>query len=371
VTLGVLLVAMLLDTLSATQQDAASNVDPFELVQPDVPLSHEDRQALVRGETIATTLEADARSHLVVFAASRLQTTPARFVDSMRDITQIWRGRSVPSTGIFSEPIGAEDVAAIRLTEDDLNAARRCKPGDCAIKLSDVEMARIGRPAHENGREWQARTQAAFRSVLLDRLQSYRKGGLSQLGPFHDHEETIEPHAVFTRLLADASIVKKHALQAVTYLERYPLAPLPPGTEDHLYWLETVQSPKPTLQALHQVIHRGSLESAEGGSAVEVVVVTRQIFATHYINGSIALTLLVRTRDGHRYMFYVNRISADGLGGWLPRVRRYFIERRIREAARETFTALTRKIELNADERVRAAQTLTVDAQRRSRVARP
>ena len=48
------------------------------------------------------------------------------------------------------------------------------------------------------------------------------------------------------------------------------------------------------------------------------------------------------------YMFYINRTSADGLTGWLPQVRRYFIEQRVRGAARAAFTALKRNIEFNA-----------------------
>ena len=346
VTFGVLLVAIVLDSLTAAERNSRSNVDPFDFVAPAVPLSRQDRQALLRGDTLAKTVEADARSHLVVFAASRVRTTPAQFIDAMRDITRIWRGRFVPRSGIFSQPIEADDVRAIRLSEEDLNAARRCKPGDCAIKLSDAEIARISRPAQENAPEWQARTHAAFQSILLDRLHSYRKGALSQLGPFHGREGKIEPHAVFTGLLVDASMVKKHAPEALNYLERYPRAPLPPDTEDHLYWLETVQSPRPTLQALHQVIQKGSPESVGGGTIIEVVILTRQIFATHYVNGSIALTLLVRTGDGQRYMFYINRISADGLDGWLSYMKRYFIERRVREAARAAFTALKRNIEI-------------------------
>lgn len=103
-----------------------------------------------------------------------LQTTRAQFVDAMRDITRIWRGRHVPGSGILSEPLEAADVTAIGLPEGDLDSARRCMLGDCAIKLSDAEMARIGRAAGVNEGDWQARTQAAFRSVVLDRLHAYR-----------------------------------------------------------------------------------------------------------------------------------------------------------------------------------------------------
>jgi hypothetical protein len=209
-------------------------------------------------------------------------------------------------------------------------------------------MARLSESARGNEGERQARIQAAFRRLMLDRLQSYRRGGLSQLGPFHDHEAPVGPSDAFTDLLADASIVRTLAPEAARYLERYPLASLPPDTEDHVYWLETVQSPKPTIQALHQVIRKRPLGRAEGGSVIEVAVLTRQIFATHYVNGSIALTLLVRTPDGQRYMFYTNRVSVDGLGGWFSPVKRYFIERRVRGAARDAFTALTRNIERRA-----------------------
>jgi hypothetical protein len=347
--LGLVLAAMLVGTLSANRQDAReSPADAFAFLQPAISIDQDDREALGRGGIIAKTLEADARSHLVVFAASRLRTTPGRFIDGMRDITRIWRGEHVPRTGLVSEPIDAGDVAAISLTDTDLRAAQRCKPGDCAIKLSDGEIARIRRAAQEDGSEWQPRTQDAFRSVLLERLQSYRRGGLSHLDPFHDHDEPVEPQAVFGRLVVGASILGKLAPEPLTYLERYPGAPLPTGAEDRLYWLETVQSPKPTLQAVHQVIQQRPLESVAGASVIEVVVLTRQIFATHYVNGSIALTLLVRAGDGQRYMLHINRIAADGLGGWLSGVRRYFVERRVRSAARAAFSELKRNIELTA-----------------------
>jgi hypothetical protein len=339
------LVVLFLEALASSQPAAPTDDDPFGAVRPATSLSGEDREALAKGETVARTLDAGGPSHFVVFAGARIQTTPLQFVDSMRRIAEIWRGPHVPHTGRFSEAITGEEVASIRLSDQDLTALRRCRPGACDLKLSPAEMALIGQQTAGRTSDWSATARAGFQRVLLERLESYRKGGFSRLGPFHDHDEPVVPQAVFEGLLAEAAVAKHHAPEVVNYLERYPHAALPAGAEEQLYWLETMQTPKPTVQVLHQVIQAGPPRSVGGGGAIEVAVVTRQLFATHYSNGSIATTLLVRADDGQRYLFYINRTAADGLRGWLSSVRRYFIERRVRGAARSAFTVLKRNIE--------------------------
>jgi hypothetical protein len=70
------------------------------------------------------------------------------------------------------------------------------------------------------------------------------------------------------------------------------------------------------------------------------------VFATHYINGSLALTILFHDRSkSRRYIAYVNTMSLDGLSGWFGGIRRLFIARAARERGAEMFGGLRRRIE--------------------------
>lgn len=75
-----------------------------------------------------------------------------------------------------------------------------------------------------------------------------------------------------------------------------------------------------------------------------MVVLSRQVLATHYINGSLALTILTRAAP-ERYLVYVNWTDVDGLGGFFSGLRRYFVERRVRSAARRAFETFKERIE--------------------------
>jgi hypothetical protein len=303
-------------------------------------LSEDERQALGRGRTLVKLLDAAEPSHLVVFAASHIDVTPERFVERIRNSPRLWVGPKVPRTGTFSNPVQAEDVANLRLELDDVRALQRCRQGDCEVKLSSSEMARIQAGIRNSTREWETGARDEFREIVLDRISRYRRDGLSALEPFHDHGVPIASGAAFSRLRLHAEAMRRLAPELIDYLDKYPRVSLPPDSEEFLYWLETVHPPKPTIQAWHVTMRR-----YPSGGVVDVLVISRQIFATHYLNGALAMTALVRDESGRRYMVYLNRVSADGLTGFLSGVKRFFIERRVRSGARAAFDLMRQRIE--------------------------
>jgi hypothetical protein len=307
---------------------------------PAVRLSKAELRELYRGEITVKVLDSDAPSDLVVFAGSRINVTPQRFVDAIRHSARLWEGSKIPKTGTFHVPVRTADVTDMRLPAEDLDALRRCRPGDCDVKLSAEEIARLRVAVEGSPGDWRSAAQTEFRLLILDRIHTYRRAGLSGLALVHDQEPPIDPYTAFTNLLSRAQFENESVLRLAEYLARYPRLPVPREAEDHLYWLETVHPPKPTIQASHIVIDRGTDEQS-----VEVAVVSRQVFATHYINASLSVTLLVKAHTGERFMLYVNRSSADGLGGLFSGVKRYFVQRRVRRGARDAFEHLKQRIE--------------------------
>ena len=149
----------------------------------------------------------------------------------------------------------------------------------------------------------------------------------------------VEPQAAFARLLTHGHGMNRLAPALTQHLEQYPRLPLPADCEEFLYWLETIHPPKPTIQAWHVIVSRRPRAGAN------VIVMSRQIFATHYVNGALAMTALVGDEGGPQHLLYLNRITADGLGGFLSGIRRFFIERRVKSGARATFDWMRSRIE--------------------------
>lgn len=140
------------------------------------PRDEEERRQLDDGHTVVKVLEPTERSHLSVFAASRIKVTPQRFTERIRNTPRLWRGPKVPRTGMFGTSPRAEDVAAMTLPPEDVHALRRCRPGDCDVKLSAAEMARIHEAIRSEPRNWEARVQHELRRIVLDRIAMYRRG---------------------------------------------------------------------------------------------------------------------------------------------------------------------------------------------------
>jgi hypothetical protein len=73
-------------------------------------------------------------------------------------------------------------------------------------------------------------------------------------------------------------------------------------------------------------------------------VASRQIFASHYITGSLAVTAITGGASG-RYLTYLNRSRVDILDGIFGGLVRRIAERRIREEAGDVVNGLRRRLE--------------------------
>ena len=327
----------------AVSRPQSPPADPFALFGSAIRLTAADRRDLRAGRTIVQIVEQSEKSHVGVFVAARIDVTPSRFAERVRDSASLWKGQAVPATGTFSSPPAAGDVAAMELPPKDLDSLPGCRPGSCAVKLTAEEIRRLREVIAREPARSQEQVQEEFRRIATERVRDYERGGLGALKPFHDHEESVDPAAVFARLLQEATAMRGQEPSVWAYLERHPHEPVPPGARGHIYWLATDEPPRTTIQAMHVLVR---LANGHAGTSPEVLAVSRQVFSTHYINGSLAITALLRdpSDPSVRYMAYLNRSAVDGLGGFLSGVKRFFIERRIRGAAKAAFERLKQRI---------------------------
>jgi hypothetical protein len=297
-----------------------------------IELEAGDVRNLHAGRIVAKTVPARG-NEIAVFIAGTIDVDPDAFIAAVRDPERLWRSQHVPHVRRFSTPPRLQDLDALHLNAGDVEAIRRCRPGDCGVKLTVAEMRRLQTAdsiAHE------------FRRIVLERVIEYKESGFRSTRDFHDHEEQVDPLTVASGLLLRSPLLMEGAPLIAAYFEDFP-SRTPPDGHSFFYWLETQHTPKPTIQVVHVVIDR---RAAGVATLPEVLVASRQVYASHYLNGSLSLSALVGDRGGsRRYLAYATRAHVDGMPGWLSGLRRLFVERRVRRRAAAAFEEQRRRIE--------------------------
>jgi hypothetical protein len=237
------------------------------------------------------------------------------------------KGTHVPQTEKFSASPAIEDLQHLTLDDSDIAAIDECRPKSCSLKLNPDEIERLHR-ARASGTPGDSneRVQREFRQIVLDRTKSYLASG------------TLESKDQFQALMQHSPFVLRFP-ELVSYLDRYPSTPLA-GTESFLYWSKETYAWKPMITVTHLTILRNGADSP----LPEVLVISRDIFASRYTGGSLVLTALVHdpaSPPTQRYVVYVNRTWVDGIRAlWRP-----FVEYRVKSQAKKVFADVRERLE--------------------------
>ena len=301
--------------------------DPFQFLAPSVVVSAADRARLDRGQSLARVLSGED-GQLAVFVATRLHAPPDALVAWTRAIAELKRSEFVLAIGRFSDPPRLSDLDGLMLDQRDLDGIRQCRPGDCRLKLSAGDIASLTAVVAMAGAEWRDASQREFRRLLLERVLRYRAGGLTALDRPADRKRPMNPDEALLSIMEQSPYLMRLP-QVVAWLKQYPRADS--SVESFLYWSkEHYGDGQPVIS----VTHVGIVRPASDHRVPAVLVVGKQIFATHYLDGSVGLTMVLRdAANGVPYLAYVNRSQIDLLRGFFGGFVRGVLEDRLERQA--------------------------------------
>jgi hypothetical protein len=304
----------------ASGQPAADN--PFVFFEPGVVVSQQERHRLEAGDTLVRVLPA-GEGQVAVFAASRIAATPEQLLARMRDIEALKRSRFAPIVRRFSDPPVAADLAELTLDEGELADLRDCRPGDCDMKLNAQEIEALTHAAAAAGSAWRDRVQTEFRVIVRARAAAYLARGFSGLSSYDDRARAVQPAAVHAAIVRASPFLREVDGR---------------GAESFLYWAQERAAGKPIVTVSHVTLLPEGTPPA--------LVISRQVYASHYMSGAIGVTALVRSGNPERsYLVYVNRTELDVIGGFLAPFKRAIIEGRVEAETAGVFSELRRRIE--------------------------
>lgn len=305
---------------------SAGGRDPFAWLQPAVTVDAAARARLDRGEVVAGVLPA-VDAEIGIFAAARLDADGERLAAWAGSIEQLKKSPYVLSVRRFSDPPRISDLDGMALDDADLQDLRRCRPGDCALKMTADGIASL-RQAAEDSASWTDAAQERFRRLILEKVAAYAVDGFARLAPYVDRRKAIVPGTVFGMLLDRSPYLLSPAF-ADADVERF------------FYWSkEQYGTGKPVISVTHVEIVRPRVRSS-----IRVAVIAREILATHYRNASLGITAVTEDAEGQTYLVYVNRSQLDVLGGIFGGWKRAVLEGRVKNESVNVFTEIRRRLE--------------------------
>ena len=309
----------------------AADLDSFQFLSPTVVLTTGERARLARGETIVQSLSADPRE-VATFVASRTIADGDRLAAWVRAITALKQGPGVLAIARFSNPPHLDDLAALSLDDAEIDELTRCRPGACSVKLSGAEIGVVQRAVSGRGSAAVGPVVVdALRAIILARVERYvgttdgvppALPGLVRRTPF-----------LSARVPLLTSSLGHHRAPSSSTLERF------------LYWSKERYTGKAIITVSEVTLYR----STTAGDP-ELLVASTQLFATHYADGALNLTMVLAGRDPsgrvtERYLAALNRTEVDMLGGVLGPMKRWVAERNVRREAVERLDDARRRIE--------------------------
>ena len=327
----------LLGSLQAARRTLDDTSD-FAFLQPWFEVQREDRQKLAQRGVVVRGLPS-SDEQIGIIAVCAVAISPDAFVARVRTPGGLNGGQSVG--GRFDDPPVLENLARLSLDEGDLDRLRRCRPGDCRLNLGDDEISAVQQAFATAPRGASAEVNQVFRRVVLDRVRRYKSGGLEALPEYHDRSEPVRPAVIFSEIIRQTPYLKTHVPRVAAYLERFPVGETD-GAESSLRWSRVMMNQK----AVVMVSHLSIVRPEPGPRVPAVLLASKQVYASRYMNGELSLTMLFAGAAGSStYLVHVDRSQLDELKGTLSGLKRALIERGVKQEAASALAALRNRLE--------------------------
>jgi hypothetical protein len=311
----------------ALAAESQSAVDVRTLLTEIAGFTSEDWANVERGVAVAKVVDTDARE-IAVAGAVRIKAERGRLVARIRDIEHLKRSAVVLDVGRFNDPPTTRDLARAPFEDYNLDL-RECRPGDCRVRLSADDIALFHRRVDWRAPDWRERSASAWREALTAQASAYIRNGRSALPVYANKAEPLDVASELGTLGAKFWFVNRFSPEFYRYLQQFG-QPAPAGSHHSLYWSKEDFGVRPVFRISHQVIL--PVEDA-------VLIATNQVYADHYLDAALGLTVAVDAHDEGFYMIAVNRARTRSLSGFLRRFVRGTVQGRSRDAMRKILTA--------------------------------
>jgi hypothetical protein len=324
---------------------ARNSVSEFHrILREKVAFDETDFAALKQGQTIVKLLPVDDKREVAVSGLVSLQVPAEVFLQSFRESMFRKSNPAILEIGTFSSQPTLDDLKDLTFENRDIEDLKTCVVGNCQLKLSAMMIERIQKEVDWQASDYRNQATHLLKVMLLDYVRDYLARGDVALIEYNDKAKTIRLAQEQNALKAGSSFIFDSVPNFSQYLNGFPQSKLA-NVENAIVWSKVKFGLKPVIAFNHITIYKNEKEAGP-----QILIASKQIYANHYFDSSLALTAFVNSPDASlgSYLFYENRSRADGLEGMFGKIKRGIV----RDRAVNGLKAILEQSKVNLNARV-------------------
>jgi hypothetical protein len=305
----VLIFLLISQARAADQQSVNQPTEPGKFFREFAGLSDEQIQDVRSGKAIAKVLQSPVPDEVFVFGAVYINSSPERYLKLAADIDALRKLPSFIALQKFSDPPHLADLDGFVLDDKDLNELQHCKPGQCEVQLPTKAMEEFQRSVNWSAPDRAAQANRLAQQMALQALLRYQQGGNTALGTYRDKSRPTAVAETFASLLSEMKALPVYLPELQRYLLEYPNAASNEIRSD-FYWEKVNFGLKPTLRIVQAIVYQGASSDKPA-----YAVALKQLYASHYFETALDLTVCVRDSAARGNGFYLITIKGSQQAG--------------------------------------------------------
>jgi len=318
----VFLCALLVCLGANTVLAQASRAELQKALSNKVSFGETDFSALQLDQPVVRSIPTSDKAEIAVTGLVNIRAAADEFLRSYRDSMTRKNNAAILEIGAFGREPSLADLETLTLEARDIEDLKECVVGECQIKLSAAMIERFRREINWDAADCPVKVTNLFKQMLSEYVKDYRSRGEAALIEYNDKRDQVSLAAEQRALDTARSYVNEFINGSTTDLQLI---------EDTLVWSKIKFGLKPVIAVNHILIYRRNSDVGP-----QVLIASKQIYANHYFNASLALTAFVRVPDApdSAYLVYENRSRADGLEGPFGKIKRGVVEKKALDGLR-------------------------------------
>jgi hypothetical protein len=338
--------ALLLLSLVQLPASHAQNAEPFKFFHDYVGLKDDQIAEIRNGKAVAKVVESRTPDEVFVFGSVYVLSTPEKYLKFASDIDALRKLPSYLAIQKFSDPPQLSDLDGFTLEADDIKQLKNCEPGKCDVQLPTDAMEAFKQSVNWSAPDASNQANQLAQKMALETIHRYTQGGNADLGTYMDKHHPAVVGETFASLLSRSKALPVYLPELERYLLDYPQAQSE-NIQSEFYWEKVNFGLKPTLRIVQAVVYRGS-RSADPAYAVAV----KQLYASHYFETALDLTVCVRDQENPDRGFYLITLKGSqqaGLTGLKGGIVRKVAVDKTRSSLERALGAIKQKLESQTD----------------------
>ncbi|HRB12126.1 MAG TPA: hypothetical protein PKU70_03880 [Vicinamibacteria bacterium] len=318
---------------------AQAEAPPRPFLRQAIGLTDAQLAALEKGEAVIKQLTTTEKAEVAAFGVVKVKGTQDAFLQKIKQIHVFRKVPEVLQIGRFSAVPTVADLQGLTWEPADLDALKRCKPGQCDVKIGTAGLERLQKEIDWPAKDAPAKAEALIKDQLIAHVKAYMAGGTAAMGQIVDKKQPKALSEEFRALLRNSPYLPAYIPEFNQYLEDYPNGKLA-GAEDVLYWTKDNFGLKPVVSITHATFWKRT------GPQAGTIVALKTLYASHFFNASLEMIVAVDTPDRTGfYLMNLYRTRIDPPTGMLSGVLMGRVKSGVEQGVRENLKTAKARME--------------------------